>query len=186
MDETVQAPPFFSAAFHCRFFPSVLRRIIMPGRTVESPFAHHLPLEFTVVTVLALFASFLGFAAAIDRGSMVGWFFALIGTAGLAFAVVHGIRSRAGEKPSYDRFRPGVFFFLLVLGFTLGLAAGHAWRLSFWPRLLPGIAGAAAGYALGIGSGLAVQYLGWLAGLIELAAYLATVGTVVVAILLLL
>ncbi|OPY93399.1 MAG: hypothetical protein A4E73_00155 [Syntrophaceae bacterium PtaU1.Bin231] len=186
MDEAVQTPRFFSAAFHCRFFPSVLRRIFTPARTAESPFAHHIPLEFTVITVFALFACLLGFAAVIGSGSIAGWVFALLGTAGLVFAVVHGIRSRAGEKPSYDHFRPGVFFFLIVLGFTLGLATGHTWRLSFWPRLLPGIAGAAAGYVLGIGGGLAVQYLGWLAGLIELAAYLATIGTVVVAMLLLL
>jgi hypothetical protein len=187
MPETNEVPPLFSRDFHFRFFPSVLRRILLPKKQAfESPFAHHAVMEFTVVTVIAFFAAILGFAAAVNTGSIAGWFFAILGTAGLVFVTAHSLRSRGGEKPTYGNFRLGVFLFLLVLGFTAGMGMGHGWHAAYGLRLLCGIAGAGAGYFLGILGGLGVQYLGWLSGLIDLAAYLAAAGTIIVAILLLL
>ena len=102
------------------------------------------------------------------------------------FLIAHSIGSREGQKPSFDNFRIGVFFFLLFLGFTAGLGIGQAYHMAYWVRLLCGFVGALVGYFLGIFGGLWVQYLGWLSETLDLFAGVALVGMVIVDILLLL
>jgi len=187
MPEPSQPPRLLSWSFHVRFFPSVLRRIFLPReKAYESPFAHHGQMEWTIILTLSLLAAILGFASGLGKGSVIGWFFAVLGTGGFVIVVVHSISSRGGQKPSFDNFRSGVFFLLLFAGFTAGLGMGHAWHLGYWVRLLCGLAGAFIGYFLGILGGLGIQYLGWLSELLDLLAGLALAGMVIVDILMLL
>jgi hypothetical protein len=189
MDKPVtgQPPGLFSPAFHVRFFPSVLRRTLFPGKKgYESPFARHFMVEWMIILALSVLACVFGYAAALGKGSVAGWAFALLGTGGLLFVIVSSIRSQAGTRPSFDNFRAGVFFFLLLLGFTAGLGIGHANQVTYGTRLLCGLAGAVTGYFVGILGGLWIQYLGWLSETVNLLAWVALVGMVVVDILLLL
>ena len=187
MPETTQPPRLFSWSFHIRFFPSVLRRLFLPRKKAyESPFASHAIMELTIIMVLFLIACIFGYAAAIGKDSIIGWFFALLGTGGLLFLIVHSICSCERQKPSFNNFRIGVFFFLLFLGFTTGLGIGHAYHMVYWIRLLCGFAGAFVGYFLGIFGGLCIQYLGWLSDVLDLFAGLALAGMVIVDVLLLL
>jgi hypothetical protein len=127
MPEPSHPPRLLSWSFHLRFFPSVLRRIFLPReKAYESLFAHHALLELTIILTLSFLAAILGFAAALGKGSGIGWFFALSGTGGVVFVVLLSISSREGQKPSFDSFRSGVFFLLFFAGFTAGLGMGHA------------------------------------------------------------
>lgn len=186
MMETDESPDFWSREFHTRFFPSVLRRIIRPRKEAyESPFAHHAMMELTILLAVSLLACIFGYAAAIN-GSLIGAFFAFLGTAGFVFLVVHSLRSREHARPSWQEFRIGVFFFVLFLCFTAGLAIGHSYHMAYGARLMGGFAGMAAGYFLGIACGLGVQYLGWLSEMLDLFAGIALAGVIIVDILLLL
>lgn len=187
MPGTSQPPSLLSWSFHFRFFPFLLYRRVFPKqKKVESPFAGHAKMELSILLAVSLVASITGYAEALRKGSILGWIFALAGTGGILFLFVHGIRSHAGIKPSFDDFRAGVFFFLLLLGFTAGLGTGHAYKTAYGARLLCGLAGALAGYILGIFGGLWVQRLGWLSEVLNYLAGIALIGMVIVDIILLL
>lgn len=187
MPGTSQPPSLLSWSFHFRFFPFLLYRRVFPKqKKVESPFAGHAKMELSILLAVSLVASITGYAEALRKGSILGWIFALAGTGGILFLFVHGIRSHAGIKPSFDDFRAGVFFFLLLLGFTAGLGTGHAYKTAYGARLLCGLAGALAGYILGIFGGLWVQRLGWLSEALNVLAGIALIGMVIVDIILLL
>lgn len=187
MPGTSPQPSLLSWSFHSRFFPSLLYSRFFPKeKPVESPFAGHAKMELSILLAVSLVAGISGYAAALGKGSVIGWIFALAGTGGVLFLFVHGIRSHAGIKPSFDDFRTGVFFFLLLLGFTAGLGTGHAYKTTYGVRLLCGLAGAVAGYILGILGGLWVQRLGWLSEVLNYLAGIALIGMVIVDIILLL
>jgi hypothetical protein len=121
----------------------------------------------------------------VQRGSVVGWAVSGLGFLGAAALTVQSAWAQAGTRPTFDAFRVGAFGFFLTLGLTLGVTAGlgvHAGAL----KVLAAAGGLAAGYAAGIAAGLWVQYLGWIAAWIELAAGLAALGMVVVDLVLLL
>jgi hypothetical protein len=187
MPGSSQPPHLLSWTFHSRFFPSLLYRRVFPKeKTVQSPFAGHAKMELSILLAVSLVASITGYAEALRKGSILGWIFALAGTGGVLFLFVHGIRSQAGIKPSFDDFRVGVFFFLVFLGFTAGLGTGHAYKTAYGVRLLCGLVGALAGYILGIFGGLWIQRLGWLSEVLNFLAGVALIGMVIVDIILLL
>jgi len=174
------APPtFFSLSFHTRFFPSLLWRRFRPKKEeYRSPFSNHIPLELTILVVISKVAAIAGFGTGISRGSIIGWGVGILGLAVFAFFLVKSIRSQMGIRPSFDSFGFGIFFFVVVLGLTVGLFEGtllHSKSLAGWG----GLAGFVAGYGAGIFAGLGIQYLGWIGGLFSHLAVAGIVGLIV-------
>jgi len=172
-------PGFLSAAFHARFFPSVVWRRLRPrAQSNGSAFANHIPIELPIVLLVCLALLLGGLPSAVERGSLVGWTASGLGLLGAAALLVQSVRAQLGTRPTFDAFRLGVFAFFLTLGLTAGLTLGAGLRTGAL-RALAGLGGLAAGYLVGIGAGLWVQYLGWIAAWIELAAGLLALGMVV-------
>lgn len=174
------APSILSWAFHARFFPSLVWRRLRPrGQPDGGGFANHLPIELPIVLLVCLVLLFGGLPAALDRGSLVGWMASGLGFVGTVALIVQSVWAQLGTRPTFDAFRLGVFTFFLSLGLTLGVALGSGLQGGVLKALVAA-GGLVAGYLAGIGAGLWVQYLGWIAAWIELAAGLAALGMVVV------
>jgi hypothetical protein len=114
----------------------------------------------------------------VSHGSVIGWILSGIGLAGIVAFFINSIFSRNGP-PSYDGFLAGIFFLFVSLGITSGVFIG-ALEHSFALGLLAGAGGLVAGYGIGILAGLWLQYLGWMAGLLNGMSYLAILGMFVV------
>lgn len=175
-----EPPRFLSVAFHAHFFPSLVWRRVRPrAGPAGGGFANHVPIELPVVLVVCLALLFGGLPSALNHGSPIGWMFSVLGFLGAVALIMQSAWAQGGTRPSFQAFRLGVFAFFLALGLTLGVALGtglHAGAL----KALAAALGLGAGYLAGIGAGLWVQYLGWIAAWIELAAALAALGMVVV------
>ncbi len=183
-----ESPRFFSRAFHLKFFPSVvwglfrLKRMA-PRSGLSGHLGGHIPIEFTILTVLSAWAGLFGLMAAIGNNSIPGWIFGTAGISVFTGLLVFSIRSEAGTRPSFESFSIAVFFFFVTLGITAGLFIGaveHSRRLG----LIGVFAGLAAGYVAGTFAGLWVQRLGWMAKFFEMLAGAAVIGLVVVALVL--
>ncbi len=180
-------PKFLSFDFHLKFFPSLLWRRVRPSEEkYRSPFAGHLPLEFTIVTFLSVGAAVWGFTAACEKGSISGWIFGILGSAVFVALLINSIVSSAGTPPTYESFRVEIFLFLVFLGVTAGLMLG---RLGFshsgWKLMLCGFAGLFPGYGAGILGGLWIQRLGWMSAFLDYLALVAIPGLVIVDIIML-
>ena len=90
-------------------------------------------------------------------------------------SITWGIKTR----PTYNAFLRGIFLFFVVLGLSGGVFTGTL-EHSFLKGLLVGAAGVLAGYLLGIIAGLWLQYLGWLADILNMLAFLAVFGMICV------
>ncbi len=173
-------PKFLSAAFHVRFFPSLLWRRLRPrGQPAGGGFANHLPIELPIVLLVCLVLLFGGLPSALERGSLVGWTASGLGFVGTLALIAQSVWAQRGIRPTFDAFRLGVFAFFLSLGLTLGVALGSGLQGGALKALVAA-GGLVAGYLAGIGAGLWVQHLGWIAAWIDLAAGLAALGMVVV------
>lgn len=174
-------PKFFSLAFHTRFFPAVLWHRLRPKPQDEpSPFASHLPMEFIVALTGCAVLIAIGLPRAMTRGSLVGWTLCGLGLLGVLALLVHSVRAQMGSQPSFDAFRPIIFFFCVALGMLLGVFAGRTVLPGRGFGVLGGFVGLLVGYALGIFSGLWIQRLGWIGLLVDLAAGCAMIGMLVV------
>ena len=161
-----------SLEFHTRFFPSLLRSRLRLGHRAGTSFTS--AVEFQIFFVVCFILLALGMPSAISHGSFIGWVVGGIGALGILALLINSIFSRK-EPASYDCFLIGVFFFFVVLGITTGVFVGtleHSLSLG----LLVGSGGLIAGYLLGILAGLWLQYLGWLASIVNLIAGLAVFG----------
>jgi hypothetical protein len=130
-----------------------------------------------VLFACALAAAF-GLRAA-GRGSVIGWVFGGLGAVGFLALCLGSLRAGMQHRPTWERFQPGVFFFFVVLGPTVGLFLGwlyHSRGLS----LLASVGGVLLGYGAGVAAGLWIQCLGWIAPLFDVAALAAIVGMLVV------
>ena len=175
------APAFFSLAFHTRFFPSVLWRCLRPQPQDEpSPFARHLPVELIVLFAGCAVLIAVGLPRTMTRGSLAGWLMCGIGLLGVLALLVHSVRAQMGSRPSFDAFRPVIFFFCVALGAALGVFAGVTMVHGRWFGVMGGFMGLLVGYALGIAAGLWIQRLGWIGILVDLAAGCAMIGMLVV------
>lgn len=183
-------PPFFSFEFHFRFFPRVVRRLIFPQKNPDDPFSirgsgfSSTP-EHMVLFAAAIISLATGLPGALAKGSLIGWFFAAAGAAGIIALLAASIASQKGCRPVYDDFRILVFLFCIFLGITCGLALGLSLRSSYPARVLLAAAGMAGGYVLGIFAGLWAQRLGWIAGLLDLLAGLCIISFIIIDIILL-
>ena len=118
--------------------------------------------------------------------SILGTLLSLAGAGGLAALLFMGLKSTWGEPLSYDAFSASVFFFVVLLGASAGIFHASLDREEAWtglgtshlPAILWALAGAAAGYPLGILAALWIQKLGFLAFLPILAARLGLFGLI--------
>ncbi len=173
---TDSPPGFLSLKFHLRFFPHVLWNRLRPGKRAVSGFPSFEPYLALVICLTLLV---IGIPKALIQRSLIGWVMAGLGAAGFLALLIQSISSWRGERPSYDRFLIGFFFFFIVLGLTAGVFVGALHHLPVL-GLLVGAAGLLAGYLLGIFAGLWFQYLGWITVLLDILAGLAIVGMIVV------
>jgi hypothetical protein len=164
---------FLSLEFHTRFFPALLFGRLKPGRAEGVGFTS--TLDWYVLFFICLILIVIGVPNVLVNKSIVGWIISIIGFAGVVLLFIGSILSFRGNKPSYDDFLIGIFLFFPSLGLSAGIFTGSL-EHAFWKGLLIGSAGLVGGYIIGILSGLWFQYLGWLAGLLNYAAYLATFG----------
>ncbi len=166
-------PGFLSVEFHIRFFPSLLFGRLSSGQSVGTGFTS--TLDHYVFLAFCLILLIIGIPGAVHNNSIVGWILVGIGAAGIIAMFISSILSGIGRPPSYDDFLKGIFFFFLALGLSTGIFIGTL-EHSLLKGTLIGSAGLVAGYPLGILSGLCFQYLGWLAVLLNMLAYLAVFG----------
>lgn len=186
MTDTNKPPGFFSIEFHKDFFPALLWRQLRPKKDeYQSPFSNHIPIEFTILTVLSVFSGAFGFASALSSGSAVGWIFGILGLSVFLMLLIKSIHSEKGHRPSFENFRTAIFLFFVFLGITLGLTTGIIYQLTFWQKVLTGVAGFFAGYTAGIFAGLYIQRLGWIGALFDMLAFAAIAGMVILDIIML-
>jgi hypothetical protein len=186
MDEQ---PSPWSADFHLRFLPGVVRRRLGPA-PAGSGFASHgslvSGLGFAVSTVVLLFALPGAIGASPDWLSRA---LALLAAAALVALVVLGIRAQRGVAVSYDAFSVGIFTFCIVLGGTAGLwsvlfgaedriAAAQSAGAHGLINLAAVLGGLVAGYAVGVPAGLWAQRLGPLGSLLGALAWPAVIGMI--------
>jgi hypothetical protein len=171
-------PKLLSIEFHTRFFPSFLWNRLRPKQRTGSSFSSSFELYITLAVCIILVA--IGTPSASSHGSIAGWIASGIGGAGLLAMIINSIASFWGETPSYDDFLVGFFFFFITAGLTAGIFISTLEHYSFFQGLLISAAGLIAGYALGILAGFGLQYIGWLAAILNSLAYLAIIGMLVV------
>jgi hypothetical protein len=169
-------PKFLSREFHTSFFPSLLKSRLQPKERARSGFSP--AMDHTVVLAICFILLMIGLPGAVDDKSFIGWVLTGLGAAGIAALLIGSIASN-GERPDYDSFLSGFFFFFVALGVTSGVFAGTL-KHSLLLGLLVGTGGLVAGYLLGILAGLWGQYLGWIAVMLNGLAYLAILGMFVV------
>jgi hypothetical protein len=172
---------FFSIEYHARLFPALLWSRL---RHTERAGTTFVPLESYLLIAFCLVLTAVGLPHAINHHSIIAWLAVGIGTTGILVLVIASICLRNGS-PSCDDFLVGIFFFLVVLGVTAGIFAGTL-EHSFSLGLLGSAAGLVLGYVLGIIAGLWFQYLGLLAVVLNMLAFPAIIGLIVVDLVLLL
>lgn len=170
-------PRFFSIEFHTGFFPRLLSGYIRPNEQRSAGFNSTMELYILLAVCLILVIS--GGPAAINRGSIIGWIVSGTGAAGIITMFINSVALGIKTRPTYDVFLRGIFFFFLVLGLSAGVFTGTL-EHSFLKGLAVGAAGVIAGYLLGIMGGLWLQYLGWLADILNMLAFLAVFGMICV------
>jgi hypothetical protein len=62
----------------------------------------------------------------------------------------------------------------VILGINIGIEIGTVYHLSYEFRIITVLARFVLGYVSGIGGGLWVQHLGWIASLLDILAITAT------------
>lgn len=166
-------PKFLSLEFHTRFFPALLFGRLCPSAVEHTSFTSTNGLY--VLFVVCLILLIIGVPGAVTNNSIAGWVMVGLGALGLAAMFVNSVFSRMGEPVSYGGFLRCVFLFFVVLGVSAGVftgALGHSLAIG----LPAGALGFAAGYLLGILAGFWLQYLGWMAALLNFLAGLAVLG----------
>jgi hypothetical protein len=166
-------PGFLSPEFHLRFFPRLLLKRTDPQEQRKTGF--HSTLELYIILSVCIILVISGSPAAINRGSIAGWIVGGIGAAGIIAMCISSIAWGIKTRPAYDAFLKGIFFLFLVLGLSAGVFTGTL-EHSLLKGLTVGAAGVIAGYLLGIMAGLWLQYLGWLADILNMLAFLAVFG----------
>lgn len=176
--KTDAPPKIFSLEFHTRFFPLFLWHRLRPRQRTGSGFNSSFELYIGLAVCLILAA--IGLPPALEHGSIAGWIMTGIGGAGMITMTINSIVSRRGVSPSYNDFLAGFFFFFLAAGLTAGIFISSLNHYPFFQSLLISLAGLIVGYGLGILAGFGLQYLGWLAALLDPLAGLAVLGMLVV------
>lgn len=174
-------PKFLSLSFHTKFFPALLWQRFRTRKEEEyqSPFASHGQMEFIIALTVCSVLTAIGIPSAISEGSIIGWLIGGIGIAGILTLLILSVKSGLEGIPSYNDFLMGFFFFFITLGISAGIFNGslkHSQSLMVWGSL----SGLIAGYVIGIFAGLYMQYLGWIAVLLNTLAGVSIIGMVIV------
>ena len=176
--KTDAPPKFLSVEFHTHFFPSLLWGRLRPKQQrTRSGFNSSLEL-YIVLAVCAVLVAF-GVPAALSHGSIAGWIASGLGVAGILALLVNSISSRQGEPLSWDDFLAGIFFFFIFLGLTVGIFFSTLEHFPLFLSLVLCAAGLIAGYVVGIFAGLWLQYVGWMATVLNQVAAPAVLGMLV-------
>jgi hypothetical protein len=174
-------PKFLSLSFHTKFIPALLWQRLRPKKEEEyqSPFANHIPMEFIIALAICGVLTAIGIPYALSDGSIIGWLIGGIGVAGILALLILSVKSGLEEPPSCNDFLMGIFFFFIFLGISAGIFNGslkHSHSLMIWGS----ITGLFVGYVIGIFAGLYMQYLGWIAVLLNMLAGVSIIGMVIV------
>jgi hypothetical protein len=173
--KTETPPKILSVEFHTCFLPALLWGRLRPKQQrTRSGFSSSLEL-YLALTVCGVLVA-LGVPAALSHGAIAGWIAGGLGMAGILALIVNSISSRQGQPPSYDDFLVGIFFFFIFLGLTVGIFFSTLEHFHLFPSLVLGAAGLIAGYVVGIIAGLWLQYVGWMATVLNQVAALAVLG----------
>ncbi len=174
-------PKFLSLSFHTKFFPALLWQRLRPRKEEEyqSPFANHIPMELIITLTICSVLTAIGIPSAMSDGSIIGWLIVSIGVAGILALIIISVKSGLEEPPSYNDFLMGIFFFFVALGISAGIFNGSL-KHSHLLMVLGSLTGLFAGYVIGIFTGLYMQYLGWIAVLLNTLAGVSIVGMVIV------
>ena len=121
------SPKFLSAEYHTVFFPQVLRNRhhLKARESQDTTFTSttEMFISFAVCLILAI----IGIPSA-AQGSTVGWILSIVGIGGIVALVILSASSQWSERPTYDDFLKGVFFFSSPLASSLGYLSG--WKVT--------------------------------------------------------
>jgi hypothetical protein len=177
--DILPAPPFLSARFHLRYFPALIWSRLRPrAEEPRSSFANHGSVEYFLTLTGAAIAVALGLPAAL-QGSAIGVIAAGLGFLAIATLLIFSVGAARGTYAGFAGFRTWVFLFFPMSAMTVGALFGSLAHSHFRSLLYAAI-GLAAGYPLGIGTGLSAQRLGWIAGMLDYLAMLGLFGVLVV------
>lgn len=170
-------PKFLSLSFHTKFFPALLFNRLRPKEEEGVSFTPYM--ELTIALAICGVLTAIGIPSALSDGSIIGWLIGGIGLAGILALIILSVKSGLEVSPSYNDFLIGIFFFFVALGISAGIFNGslkHSPLLMVWGSLV----GLFAGYIIGIFAGLYMQYLGWIAVLLNIIAGVSIIGMVIV------
>lgn len=172
MSPEIFPPRFLSRDYHGRFFPRVLWAHLRRKGTERQGTTFTSTMEMMICLAVSLILAVIGIPYAWNQGSIIGWILSILGVGGLLALVILSVASQWGNRPTYHDFLTGIFFFFLSLGLFLGVPVGMKHH-SFWFGALVSFTGLVGGYLVGIFAGLWLQYLGWIAVVINMLAALA-------------
>jgi len=167
------SPKFLSVEYHTRFFTQVLRnrQHLKSRESQDTTFTSttEMFISFAVCLILAI----IGIPSA-AQGLIVGWILSIVGVGGIVALMILSVSGQWGERPTYDDFLKGVFFFFVSFGIFVGIPAGMESH-SFWIGVSASLVGLVGGYALGIFAGMQLQRLGWFAIILNIIAAFAAI-----------
>jgi hypothetical protein len=187
MATDIVPPRFLSLEFHTRFFPRLLRDRLRRKKKEEQGPSFTSTTELIVTLVVCLILAVIGIPSALIRGSIVGLILSIIGVGGLLAILILSVGAQWGNRPTYDDFLAGIFFFFVSLGIFIGIPVGID-NHSPWLGVLTSLVGLLGGYVLGIFAGMQLQHLGWIAVILSMLAGFAAImmgGTALVMLLVL-
>ena len=177
MDSNAISPKFLSLEFHVKFFLPMLLSRLRPRKREGTSFSP-LPLDAILALAFCFILVIIGMPYALSHKSIIGWVVGGIGGVGMLVLFGYSIYIHWEEQPSFDCFLTGIFFFFVTLGITTGIFIG-AQEHSFLKGLVSGSACLLAGYVLGIYAGLWFQRLAMLALLLNVLAFAAIIGMII-------
>jgi hypothetical protein len=168
-------PKFLSLEFHTSFFPRLLWGRLRRKKKETQGTTFTSTMEMIIALAVCLILAVIGIPSALTRGSVVGWILSIIGVGGILALLIASVGAQWGNRPTYDNFLTGVFFFFVSLGILIGIPVGMG-NSSPVLGVSVSLAGLLGGYMLGIFAGLRMQHLGWMALILNMVAGLAAIA----------
>jgi hypothetical protein len=169
MQDDPAYPRFLSLEFHVRFFPRFLRSHLKSKKMGTGGGAFTSTLEMIVSLAVCLILAVIGIPHALNQGSVLGWILTVIGAGGIIALFIQSVGSQWGSRPTYDDFLAGIYFLAVSLGIIIGIPVGMDYHAPL-AGVFTSIGGFVAGHVLGIGAGLQLQRLGWIAVIANMLA----------------
>ena len=185
MGTDIIPPKFLSLEYHARFFPRLLRDRLRRKKREEQGTSFVSTMELIIALAVCVILAAIGIPSALNRGSIVGLILSIIGVGGVLAIFVVSVTAQWGNRPTYEDFLIGIFFFFVSLGIFIGIPVGMD-NHSFWLGALASLGGLLGGYVLGIFAGLRLQHLGWMALIVDMLAGFAAIVMGVAALVILL